>query len=149
MKVILQENVEKVGSAGELVNVKPGFARNYLFPNKLAVTATTKNLTVLDHQKKVIDSRMKKREKQAQELKNKLENFSCTISKKVGEEEKLFGTVTAMDVEEVLRNEGFDIDKKDIVIEEPIKKLGIYNVPVKLSKDVTATIKVWVVEKDK
>lgn len=147
MKVILQEDVEKLGHAGDLVNVAGGYARNYLIPRKLGLPATTKNLGILEHQKRSIEARMKKRQKEAQKLKEKLESLSCTVSKKVGEGEKLFGSVTSMDIEEALRAEELNIDRRQILLKEPIKSLGVYNVEVKLTKDVTATVKVWVVEK--
>ena len=147
MKIILREDVEKLGNAGELINVKDGYARNFLIPRKLAVAATTKNLNVLEHYKRSIEAQRKKYEKTANQLKEKLENFSCTISKQVGESEKLFGSVTSQDIEKALRLEGFEIDKRQILLEEPIKNLGIYTVNIKLSKEVTAPLKVWVVEK--
>jgi len=147
MKVILREEIEKLGAAGELINVKDGYARNFLIPRKLAVAATTKNLKVLEHHKRTIEAQRKKYEKTAQQLREKLENFSCTISKQVGESEKLFGSVTSLDIEKALRLEGFEIDKRQIVLEEPIKNLGVYTVNIKLSKEVTAPLKVWVVEK--
>ncbi len=147
MKIILREDVEKVGNAGELINVKDGYARNFLIPRKLAVAATSKSLRVLEHHKRTIEAQRKKYEKTAQQLREKLENFSCTISKKVGENEKLFGTVTTLDIEKALRAEGFEIDKRQILLEEPIKSLGVYTVNIKLSKEVSAPLKVWVVEK--
>lgn len=147
MKIILQEDVEKLGSAGDLVNVADGYARNYLIPRKLGSPATTKNLNILEHQKRTIEAKMKKRKKEAQKLKEKLESLSCTISKKVGEGEKLFGSVTSMDIEEALRAEGLNIDRRQILLKEPIKALGVYNVEVKLTNEVTGTMKVWVVEK--
>jgi len=147
MKVILREDIEKLGAAGELLSVKDGYARNFLIPRKLAVAATTKNLKVLEHHKRTIEAQRKKYEKTAQQLREKLENFSCTISKQVGESEKLYGSVTSLDIEKALRLEGFEIDKRKILLEEPIKNLGVYTVNIKLSKEVTAPLKVWVVEK--
>lgn len=147
MKIILQEDVEKLGRAGDLVNVADGYARNYLIPRKLGSPATTKNLGILEHQKRTVAAQMKKKQKEAQKLKEKLETLSCTISKKVGEGEKLFGSVTSMDIEEALRAEGLNIDRRQILLKEPIKALGVYNVEVKLTSEVTGTMKVWVVGK--
>ncbi|MBI2026871.1 MAG: 50S ribosomal protein L9 [Deltaproteobacteria bacterium] len=148
MKVILQESVEKLGESGELVNVKRGYARNFLIPRNLAHIANEKNLKALEHHKRVIESVQKKRQKLSAQIKTKLENFSCTISKKVGENDKLFGSVTALDIEKALRAEGFDISRLQIHLEEPIKTLGVFNIEIKLTKDVTATLKLWVVQKD-
>ena len=146
MKVILTEEVEAVGQPGDLLNVKDGYARNYLLPNNKAVQATTQNMKQLEHQKRQIGEKLSKIKSEAEKLSKKLGQISCTITKPAGEEDKLFGSVTSSDIYESLNNEGIEIDKKKIVLDEPLKKLGIFNIPVKLHPEITATLKVWVVK---
>ena len=146
MKVILREDVENLGKIGDVVEVAVGYGRNYLLPRGLAVKASTKNLKEQEHQKKLIQARMDRQKKDARELAVSLDSVSCTIVRKTGEEEKLYGSVTSRDIEEALREEGLSIDRKRILLDEPIKKLGVYTVPVKLHTDVTGNIKVWVVK---
>ena len=146
MKLILREDVENLGKIGEIVEVAGGYGRNYLLPRGLAVQASTKNLKEQEHQKKLIQARMDGQKKDAQEMAGSLDSVSCTISRKTGEDEKLYGSVTSRDIEEALREEGVSIDRKRILLEEPLKKLGVYTVPVKLHADVTGNIKVWVVK---
>ncbi len=146
MKLILREDVENLGKSGEVVEVAGGYGRNYLLPRGLAVKASMKNLKEQEHQKRLIQVRMDKQKKEAEELAGSLDAVSCTIVRKTGEEEKLYGSVTSRDIEEALKEEGVSIDRKRILLEEPIKKLGTYAVPVKLHTDVTGTIKVWVVK---
>lgn len=146
MKVILQKDVEKIGTIGQILNVADGFARNYLIPQGLAVKAAENNIAHLEHQKKALSAKINKEKKDAEKLAQKLSDFSCTIAKKVGENEKLFGSVTSADIEEALTKEGFEISRKDIVLEEPIKALGVYTVLVKLPQAVEANLKVWVVQ---
>ena len=146
MKLILREDVENLGKIGEIVEVAGGYGRNYLLPRGLAVKASTKNLKEQEHQKKLIQARMDRQKKDAQEVAGSLDSVSCTISRKTGEDEKLYGSVTSRDIEEALREEGVSIDRKRILLEEPLKKLGVYTVPVKLHADVTGNIKVWVVK---
>ncbi len=146
MKVILRENTEKLGNAGDVIEVKPGFARNYLFPRNLAVRADASHMKQLEHERKVHTDRNEKHLKQARQLAEKVGKASCTISVQVGEEEKIFGSVTTMDISEALAKEGVEIDKKDIHLDEPIKSLGVFTVPVKLAPEVEASLKVWVVK---
>jgi len=146
VKLILREDVENLGKIGEIVEVAGGYGRNYLLPRGLAVKASSKNLKEQEHQKKLIQARMDRQKKDAQEMAGSLDSVSCTITRKTGEDEKLYGSVTSRDIEEALREEGVSIDRKRIVLEEPIKKLGVYTVPVKLHTDVTGSIKVWVVK---
>ena len=146
MKLILREDVESLGKIGEIVEVAGGYGRNYLLPRGLAVKASTKNLKEQEHQKKLIQARMDRQKKDAQEMAGSLDSVSCTIARKTGEDEKLYGSVTSRDIEEALREEGVSIDRKRISLEEPLKKLGVYTVPVKLHADVTGNIKVWVVK---
>lgn len=145
MKVILREDVVHLGTAGTVVNVSNGFARNYLIPRNFAVPATSNNVKQFEHEKRVMESKRAKRRKEAETLKGKLERISCSISKKVGEQDKLFGSVTAQDIEKAFNAEGFTIDKKDIMLSEPIKALGVYSVPIRVFDDVVANTKVWVV----
>ena len=147
MKVILRNNVENLGNAGEIVDVKPGFARNYLVPQGLALVATKANQSVYDNEKKQIALRIAKEKVLAEEMVQKLEAASVTISVSVGEEDKLFGSVTSQDIADSLSSQGIEIDKRKIVLEEPIKALGLYTVDVKLHLDVIGKIKVWVVIK--
>jgi large subunit ribosomal protein L9 len=145
MKIILKEDLEHLGIAGSVVNVKNGYARNFLFPRNFAIPATSNNLKAFEHEKRVLDAKKTKRKKEAEGLKSKLERVSCSISKKVGEQDKLFGSVTTIDIEKALKAEGFDIDKKDILLEEPIKSLGVYTIGIRVFEDVIANAKIWVV----
>lgn len=146
MKVILREDVENLGKIGDIVEVAGGFGRNYLLPHGLAVKASTKNLKEQEHQKRLVQVRMDRQKRDAEALAGSLDSVSCTIARKTGEEEKLYGSVTTRDIEEALKQEGISIDRRRILLEEPIKKLGVYTVPVKLHTDVTGSIKVWVVK---
>lgn len=147
MEVILQEDIPSLGKAGEVVAVKAGYARNYLIPRKKAVVASLKNVAMLDHQKRVVAQRKSKVKKDMEELAKKLAELSITVAKEAGEEGKLFGSVTAMEIGKALRNEGVQIDKHQIHIKEPIKQIGVFEVDVKLHTEVTGTLKVWVVKK--
>ena len=146
MKVILKEAVKDLGEMGELVEVKRGYARNYLIPRGMALEATVRNVRMLEHQKRLVQDKIAKARQGAQALAERLESVSVTISQKVGENDRLYGSVTSMQIAEALAAEGIEIDKKKILLEEPIKKLGVYTVPVKLHPDVAANVKVWVVE---
>ena len=147
MKVILKEDVADLGSVGDVVNVKNGYARNYLIPKHLAVQASTKNLSQLEHQKKLIESHKSRVKKDADTMAEDIEKISCTIPMLVGEQDKLFGSVTSKDIEEALVQEGINISRKRIILEEPIRSLGVYTVEVRLHTNVTAKLKVWVVAK--
>ena len=146
MKIILREDVEKLGEAGEIVDVAPGYFRNYLNPNGMAMRATDSNRKIYEEEQRMQEIRENKAKVQAEKLAQKLENISLNAPVQVGEEDKVFGSVTAIDIAELLEEQGFDIDKRNIQLEEPIKALGIYNVPVKLHKDVDAEVKVWVIK---
>ncbi len=147
MEVILKQDVDKIGKAGNTVKVKGGFARNFLIPNGLAVPLTQVNLKKLEQEKQVKLQESEKVKKSAEELKNRLINLSLTIPALIQEENKLYGSITAQDIAAALSEEGFEIDKNSVLLHEPIKSLGIYEVPVKLHPDVSANIKVWVVKK--
>ena len=131
MKVILKEDVKSIGSMGQIVDVSDGFARNYLVPRGLAVEANLKNIRSLEHEKKVIQEKARKVKNSVQDLANRLANMNVVIKTKAGEEGKLFGSVTTMDIAEQLKNQGIEIDKKKISLDEPIKRLGTYAVNLK------------------
>lgn len=144
MKVILKEDVKNLGKMGDIVNVAEGHARNFLIPQKLAVEAITKNIKALERQKKIIQEKANKEKNSAQALSEKIAALNLTIKAKAGEEEKLFGSITSMDIAAELKNEGLDIDKKKISIDEPIKRLGAYTVGVKVHQDITTQLNITV-----
>ena len=146
MKVILREDVKNLGDMGEVVNVSDGYARNFLLPKKFAVEANTKNLKEFEHNKKVIAERASKIKESVKSAAEKLAAVSLTIKAKTGEDDKLFGSVTNMNIADALASEGFDIDKKKIVMDEPIKRLGEYSVTIKLHPEISTQIKVQVVQ---
>ncbi len=146
MEVFLLQTVPALGARGETVRVKPGFARNYLFPRKLAVPLSNANFKAFQEEEKRVKRRDDHARTAAQDLAAKLVDVSCTVPVQVGEEDKLYGSVTSIDIANELKRQGFEIDKRQIEIEEPIKKLGVYTVPLKLHGEVTAAIKVWVVK---
>lgn len=147
MQVILREDVPNLGKAGDVLEVRDGYGRNFLLPKKKAVVADPGKLQELEHQKRVVAALTAKRKKGAEELAAKFAKVSLTISRESGEEDKLFGSVTTKDIVDALRSEGFTIDRHDLVLETPIKQLGVFDVPVKLHPEVTAAVKVWVVKK--
>jgi len=146
MQVILLENVPSVGKAGDLVEVSDGYGSNYLIPKKKALLATEKSLKMVEHQKRQGQQRLEKSKKDAEKTAMQIEKLSCTFAKTVGESGKLFGSITSMDIENYLKENGIDVDRKKIAMEEPIKNLGMFTVPIKLNSDVTAQLKVWVVQ---
>lgn len=147
MKIILRDDVENVGRVGEVVTVKDGFARNFLIPRKLAIPATPGNLRGIDQVKFQKEQRDKKRMREGDRIKVALERVSCTAEVQVGEEDKVFGSVTAAHISELLKDQGFTIDRRDILLEEPLRALGVYTVDVKIDRDIVAKLKVWVVKK--
>ncbi|MBI5640545.1 MAG: 50S ribosomal protein L9 [Nitrospirae bacterium] len=146
MKVFLKEDVKNLGSLGDVVTVAEGYARNFLFPKKMAVVANEKNVKEFEHHKKLLLEKAAKLKDSLKATADKLSSLTLTIRAKSGEEEKLFGSVTNMDIAEALKAEGFDFDKKKISIEEPIKRLGTYSVEVKIHPEVSASVKVNVVQ---
>ena len=146
MKVILKDDVKKVGKIGDIVNVANGYARNYLIPRGLAAEANMKNIKSLEHEKRIMQDKAKKIKNSAQDLASRISATTLVIKAKAGDEEKLFGSVTTMDIAEALHSEGIEIDKKRILLEEPIKRLGSYSVNVKLHHDVSTQITVQVVQ---
>lgn len=148
MLVILKENIENLGRTGDVIRVSDGYARNYLLPHNLVIEADEKNLAAVEHQKRILEKKRAVQKLSADELANKLSEFSCTIARRVGEKEKLFGSVGANDIADVLKQSGFNIEKRAIQLHEPIKTLGVHPVTVKLQPDVSATVKVWVVKEE-
>ncbi len=146
MKIILCQTIDRLGRAGDCVNVKEGYARNYLFPKNLAKEATPGNIKSLESLKKKQAIEDENKLKDAMALAEKIAALSITISAKAGEEEKLFGAVTSDMVSKALESEGISIDKKDIIIDDPIKKLGVYQIGVKLHPEVKATLRIWIVK---
>src|SRR4030066_1036443 len=146
MQVILLENVPSLGKAGDLVKVSDGYGRNYLIPQKKALLATEKSLKVIEHQKRQVQQRMEKTKKNAEKMAQQIENLSCTFIKTVGESGKVFGSVTSMDIENYLKENGIELDRKKISLEEPIKNLGMFTVPIKLHPEGAAHLKVWGVQ---
>ena len=147
MKVILLDDIEKLGQLGDVVQVKKGYARNFLFPRNLAVEALDKNLKILEARKRKRAEQLAKEKAEMQELANKISTTSITVPMNAGEEDKLFGSVTTDHIEQAFRVEGLEIDKKKIHLTESIRKLGVYQIEVKLHPEITATTKVWVVKK--
>jgi large subunit ribosomal protein L9 len=146
MEVILLEDIPSLGKVGALVKVADGYGRNFLIPKKKAVRATSKRLSALEHEKRLVQDRLDRTVREAEKVAKRLEEYSCTISKPVGESGKLFGAVTSMEIEQNLLENGFKVERKNILLEEPIKSLGIYTVPIKINPEVTANLKVWVVK---
>ena len=145
MKVILTRDVPSLGKRTDAVEVKPGFARNYLIPQGLALPATEQSMKSIQHRIKSEEQKLSKKKQQAEELAKGINEISCTATVQAGEEDKLYGSVTAADIAELMAQQGIKIDKRKIVLEEPIKKLGVYNVPIRLHPEVEATVKLWVV----
>jgi large subunit ribosomal protein L9 len=148
MQVILTQDVDHLGKAGELVSVKPGYGRNYLVPRGLAVSATVKNKNRLDHEKSLIEKKVAKERGIATEVAAKINVMTLQFERQVGEDEKLFGSVTNRDITEQLKKAGVEIDHRWVEM-EAVKALGKYEVPVRLAAGVIATLKFWVVGKDK
>ena len=144
MKVILTKDLDNLGRAGALVEVKPGYGRNYLLPRNLAVLATAKNIRQLDHQKAGILSRAAKDKQNMTALAQKLSSFEVKLSRKVGEQNKLFGSVTSKDIHEQLAAQGYPVERKQIHLPEPLKEVGTHEVEVKLHADVSAKVKVTI-----
>ncbi len=148
MRVILRENLDNLGKAGEVVSVRDGYGRNYLLPHGLAVPATEKDEARMQHEKRVIAARVAKLAKQLQSEADRLSQVSVSLARAVGEEDKLYGSVTNRDIADALAEQGIKLDAKKIQLDEPIKALGMTEVSVKLGHDVTTKIKVWVVKKE-
>lgn len=148
MKVILKEDVPSLGKRGDTIKVSDGYARNFLIPKGLALEATGKNINVLEHAKKVIAQQSEKEQKKAETLLQQFSGVTVTIPCKVGEQDKLFGSVTGKDIEKALQEKGFEVDKRQVVIEEAIKSLGEHRVKIKLHPGIVADITVNVTREE-
>lgn len=146
MKLLLMEDIKSLGNKGEEVDVADGYGRNYLVPKGLAILLAPQNIKRLSHQRKLLQDKLNKTKKEAGILAEQIKEISCILSRKVGEKDRLFGSVTSLDIAEYLQERGFAIDKRKILLEDSIKSLGVYSVPVKLHPDVTVEIKVEVVK---
>lgn len=146
MEVILRQAVENLGKPGDLVAVKAGYARNYLIPRGFALAANEGNKKRIEQQKAKLEAAENERRGAAQQLADRLEQVSLTFSARVGEEEKLFGSVTAADIAQQLHAQGFEIEKRQVDLHEPIKSLGVYRIPIKLHADVKPEVRVWVIK---
>lgn len=146
MKVILREDIKGQGVAGEIIDVKPGYARNYLVPQGFAYLATDKNMKVYEHEKVMRAKQRQQLLKEAEKTKVELEKISLTAAVKVGEDDRLFGSVTSQTISDLLKEKGYDINHRKIVLEDAIKELGVFEADVQLETEVTARIKVWVVK---
>jgi len=144
MKVILREDVDGVGNIGDLLEVAPGYARNYLLPRNKAVEATSRNLKTIEHAKRVIGEKAKKEKALVEEYAKKVRAVALTIPVRVGKDDKLFGSVTTKDIAEALAAQGIDLDKRKIHLDHPIKELGTVTVPIKLHSQVTAMVQITV-----
>ncbi|MBN1464611.1 50S ribosomal protein L9 [candidate division KSB1 bacterium] len=145
MKIILKKDMEKLGKAGEIVVTKTGYARNYLIPQGFAIAASPANLKIYEQERLAEQRIMQKEMLEAQALAEELDKVSITATVQVGEEDKVFGAVTNQHIADLLKEKGFDIDRKKIILEEPLKALGVFEVPIKLHSEVEARIKVWIV----
>lgn len=146
MRVVLREDIDKLGRRGEIRDVAPGYARNFLLPKGKALAATDGNMKRVEQERRRYAVRQAKEKEDAAAVGRRLAGVSCTIVRKVGENDHLYGSVTASDIAEYLEKEGIAIDKRRILLEEPIKALGIYTIPVKLHSDVQGEVRVWVVK---
>jgi len=148
MQIILTEDIEKLGNRGDVVKVAAGYGRNYLLPRGLAVRITPGNLKQIEHEKRILTARARKERVHGEAIKAKLELLELTFKRKVGDSETLYGSVTNVDVAEAIAAHGFDVDRRKIVLEEPIRELGSFRIVVKLMADVQAELKVDVVSED-
>lgn len=146
MRIVLREDVEKLGRRGEVVKVAAGYARNFLLPRRLALEATATNLQQIARERKVREVQEAREKQEAMALAERLSQLSLTAVRKVGESDVLYGSVTNADIADLMEKEGFKVDKRKILLEEPIKALGIYEVPMKLHPEVTVNLKIWVVK---
>jgi large subunit ribosomal protein L9 len=148
MLVILRENVENLGHIGDVVKVSDGYARNFLLPRNLVVVAEAKNVAAIEHQKKLLEKKRLAQQAVAKEVAQKLEQVTCTISRKVGEHDKLFGSVSASDIAAALKAAGYQVEKRSISLNAPIRTLGLHTVTVKLDAEVSTNLKVQVSKED-
>jgi large subunit ribosomal protein L9 len=149
MEVVLMKDYQGLGKAMDVVGVKDGYARNFLIPEGIAVPATEGNKKKVAETKRIAEKHEVKKIAEAREVAKKIEQVPCTIPVKVGEEDKIYGSVTAQDIADFLKKEGYDVEKRHVGIDEPIKQLGVYNIDIELYKGVNAKLKVWVVKEEK
>jgi len=147
MKVILREDLDNLGKCGDVIVVKNGFGRNYLLPRNLAIPATKGNLKSISEVTAQKDLRDKKYRREAERIKDRIEKISCTAEVNVGEEDKMFGSITSAIIGGLLKDQGVEIDRRKIILDDPIKNLGVYTIPVKIAPEVVASLKLWVVKK--
>jgi large subunit ribosomal protein L9 len=148
MEVILAESMHKLGDEGDIVKVKAGYARNYLIPQGLAFPVKTTNANEVAHKRKLVLDQQRKKVKTQQDLARHISKTEVSIAVKVGDEDKLFGSVTSQHIQEELKRKGFDVDRRKIMLDEPIKALGVYTVQVRFTADIQADVKVWVVKEN-
>mgnify|MGYP001356227320 FL=1 len=146
MEIILLQDVDTLGTSGDILIVKPGYARNYLFPRGLAVRSSKRNRALADEKKKVVKARATREAKAYEDLMNNLKKIEITIEVEVGGEDRLFGSVTSQNIHEALIEKGIEVDRHAILLEEPIKALGIYDIPVKITKGLNQEVKVYVIQ---
>ncbi len=146
MKILLKQDIESLGNVGDVVNVKNGFARNYLIPQGMAIEATERNLKAFQETHKLSTLRMAKEKRTAEAMAQELAKVSVTATVQVGEEDRVFGAVTSQNIADLLTDKGYEIDRRRILLDEPLKALGVYDIGIKLHSEVEAKIKVWVVK---
>ena len=147
MDVILLDNISNLGNVGDIIKVKPGYARNFLFPKGLAVRSSKRNIALANERKNTIQAQINREKEVNEKLISSLKNIELSIEVEVGEEDRLFGSVTNLDVHKALSEKGINIDKQNINLENPIKSLGVYDIPVKVASSMVQEIKVYVIKK--
>ena len=147
MEIILLDKIDNLGNVGDVVRVKPGYARNYLFPKGLAVRSSKRNIAFVEEKRKNIELKIAKEEQASQAIFDLLKNVEILMEVEVGENDKLFGSVTTMDLQKALNEQNIEIDKQDILLDNPIKSLGVYDIPIKVTSSLKQSIKVNVVKK--
>ena len=146
MKIILRQDYDPLGKIGEVITVKDGYARNFLIPKKIGILATPKNMKILEEEQKLVEQRQNKDKRVAEAVAQELGKTSLTATVSVGEEDRVFGSVTAQTITDLLKEKGYENDKRKVQLEEPIKALGIYTITIKLHTDVEAKVRLWVVK---
>ena len=146
MKVILTESMDRLGDAGEVVEVKDGYARNFLIPRKLALVANKGNMAVYEEVRQQAEAQNTREKREAEKLAKDLVKASCTVPVAVGEEDRIFGSVTSQQIADLLKEQGFDLDRRAVELEEPIRSLGVYDITIRLHAEVEVVVKVWVVK---
>ena len=147
MEIILLDKIDNLGNVGDVVTVKPGYARNYLFPKGLAVRSSKRNIAFVEEKRKNIELKIAKEEQASQAIFDSLKNVEILMEVEVGENDKLFGSVTTIDLQKALNDQNIEIDKQDILLDNPIKSLGVYDIPIKVTPSLKQNIKVNVVKK--